>query len=99
MRIVFVTRSLEYGGAERQLSALAAALQRSGNDVTVASLYDRVPLAKGLAGAGVRVEIIGKRSRWDVITFAIRLVRRIRALNPDVIHSYMPGANLICSVL
>ncbi|HUO84038.1 MAG TPA: glycosyltransferase [Thermoanaerobaculia bacterium] len=99
MRIVFVTRSLEYGGAERQLSALAAGLARRGHDVAVLSLYDRIPLAAGLAEAGCRVQIVGKKGRWDVLGFVARIIRALRELEPDVVHSYMPGANLICAML
>jgi glycosyltransferase involved in cell wall biosynthesis len=99
MKIVFVTRSLEFGGAERQLAALAEGLQRHGHDVTILSLYSQVPLAEGLKESGVTVDIVGKQGRWDVLSFASRLMRRIRAHGPDVIHSYMPGANLICAVL
>ncbi|HEX6178380.1 MAG TPA: glycosyltransferase [Thermoanaerobaculia bacterium] len=96
---MFLTRSLAVGGAERQLAALARGLSAAGHEVSVASLYDEVPLGAGLDDAGVNVHVIGKRSRWDVLSFVRRLVAFVRAWKPDVIHSYLPVPNLIAAVM
>lgn len=99
MKIVLLTRSLGYGGAERQLTALAIGLKARGHQVTVLSFYDETPLGRGLTDAGVTLRIIGKKGRWDWIRFAIRVIRLVREERPDVLHSYLPVPNLVSAFL
>ncbi len=76
MRIAFLVRSLEYGGAERQLVALAIGLKARGDDVRVIALYGGGSLATQLRNSGVDVVDVGKRGRWDLLGFAARLDAR-----------------------
>ena len=67
MKVVFVVRSLDVGGAERQLATLASALHQQGRDVTVLAFYDLAgPIAEALRVAGMRLLLVGKRGRRGI---------------------------------
>jgi glycosyltransferase involved in cell wall biosynthesis len=99
LRILFLTRSLGFGGAERQLVELARVLHVGGHQVTVAEFYGPGPLASELVTAGVRVISLEKRGRWDLLHFAGNLVDHIRREKPQVLHSYLPEPNIIASLV
>ncbi len=94
MRILFLARSLEVGGAERQLAELAVGLKQRGHEVTIAVFYAGGTLESGPRAAGVPVVDLGKRSRWDLAQFTLRALREIRRFQPDVVHGYLVAANL-----
>jgi glycosyltransferase involved in cell wall biosynthesis len=97
MKVLFVIRSLEYGGAERQLVVLAKGLLQRGHDVAVAVFYPGGPFEQNLRESGVRVLPLEKRGRWDLLRFGIRLIRMVRQEAPDVLHTLMD--NLITVVV
>lgn len=97
--ILFLTRSLDRGGAERQLVVLAKGLARRGHGVAVAVFFGGGVYETELVEAGVRVISLGKRSRWDVLPFLIRLVRFLRKECPAVMHSYLGVPNILATVL
>lgn len=94
-RVLFVTRSLERGGAERQLVILAAELRRSGWEIAIVCFYSGGAFQAELERAGVRVIDLRKRGRWDTLGFLWRLLRAYRAFNPDIVHGYMHVANML----
>ena len=94
MKILFLIRSLETGGAERQLVVLANALAQRGHEVHVAVYYSGGALSGELASA-VQLHWLEKRGRWDVVGFLSRLRRLVSQLQPDAIHGYLPTANLL----
>ena len=98
LNVLFLTRSLELGGAERQLATLAPALVRRGHAVEVATFYGGGPLESELARGGVAVVDLAKRGRYDVGAFVARLVRTIRARSPDVVHGYLVAPNLLATL-
>jgi hypothetical protein len=66
-RLLFVTRSLNVGGAERQLCELARGLSGPDFAVTVVAFYDGGELKEELETIPrIRTISLGKRSRWDV---------------------------------
>lgn len=98
MRILFVVRTLNRGGAERQLSQLALGLRRAGHEIAVAVFYAGGPFEHDLRAGGIPVHDLTKRGRWDTVSFLFRLMRLVRRMRPDVLHAYM-GANLFASAL
>ncbi len=96
MRVLFAVRGLNLGGAERQLVTLARGLRRRGHLISVAAFYGGGVLEEELLSDGIRVHDLGKRSRWDMLNPVARLARLIRAEQPEILHGYMPLANL-CS--
>ena len=95
MRILFLTRSLDAGGAERQLVSLATGLHARGHAVSVATFYGGGAFAPELAAAGVRHVSLEKRGRWDMPGFLGRFFRCVRAERPDIVHGYLPTVNIV----
>ncbi len=95
MRLVILARSLEYGGAERQLVALARGLHRRGHRVVVAVFYRGGPLERDLHEAGVPTVAFDKSGRWDVGGFLVRLATFLRRERPDVLHGYLSMPDLV----
>jgi glycosyltransferase involved in cell wall biosynthesis len=95
IKILLLARSLDRGGSERQLVQLALALDKRVFEVTVLTLYAGGGLEKELEGTAVRYVSLGKRGRWDLLGFFIRLARQLWLLRPCVIHGYLDIANLL----
>jgi glycosyltransferase involved in cell wall biosynthesis len=91
--VAYLIRSLEMGGAEVQMTGLAAGLSKDLFDVTVLCFYAKGPLLRQLENAGIRVISLNKKNRWDLFGFFLRLIRELRALEPDIVHSFLgpPG--------
>lgn len=94
-KILFLSRSLERGGAERQLVTLAAGLHQKGWPVSVACFYAGGAFQRDLERAGVKVFDLRKHGRWDVFGFLWRLLRLFRDAQPDVVHGYLPVPNML----
>lgn len=99
MKILFLISSLEVGGAERQLAALAGGLRQRGHDVTVLTFYDRGPLSAEMTAQDVTVQSLHKTGRWDIVGFAWRLTKAVRDMRPDIVHSYLTVPNLVAACL
>ncbi|MBL8980422.1 MAG: glycosyltransferase, partial [Gemmatimonadetes bacterium] len=99
LSIVFLIRSLDIGGAQRQLVTLARGLHRRGHAVLVVTFYDGGPLVEELRQEGVPLAALGKRSRWDLAGPLWRAARCIRRVRPDVVHGYLADANIFATVL
>lgn len=98
MRTTLLIRDLGYAGAQRQLVALAKGLHCAGDSVTVVSFYGG-PMQSELEAADVNVIALGKKSRWDMLGFLLRLVRQIRGSQPDVLYSFLNEANLVTALM
>ena len=98
IKLVFLARSLDYGGAQRQLISLAKALDKKRFHVTVLTFYHG-PLAQELNGHGVQVISLDKKGRWDIFGFLLRLVRLLRLARPDVVHAYLDIPHLLSLIL
>lgn len=98
-RLAFLIRDLGHGGAQRQLVTLAKALVAQGGfEISVVHFYPGV-FESELQAAGVRTLCVGKRHRWDLAGFFLRLVKTMRALRPDVIQGYLHESNLMALLL
>jgi glycosyltransferase involved in cell wall biosynthesis len=94
--VLFVSRSLEYGGAARQLMLLAGGLARQSWRVRVAVLGLESPWVEALRRDGVEVEVLGWRRPFDVWPF-VALRRLVRSMRPDVVHVW--GATALRAVV
>ena len=97
--ITLLIRSLNYGGSERQLAALAKGMHERQHKVTVAVFYSGGPLERELREAGVRVRGLNKRSRWDLPGFLLRLVRFLREEKPTTLYSFLGSPNILTVLL
>ncbi|HEY7327358.1 MAG TPA: glycosyltransferase [Gemmataceae bacterium] len=94
--VLFVITNLEYSGAARQLSLLAASLPRESFQVRVAVLGIQAPWAELLRSERVEVEVLDWRRPFDVLPF-VALRRLIRSMRPDVLHVW--GATALRAVI
>jgi glycosyltransferase involved in cell wall biosynthesis len=95
MKIMFLIRSLDHGGAQRQLVTLAKGLKRLGHQVTVVTFYPGKALEKDLIDAHIVVRTLGKRGRWDIARSTFRLLAIVRSERPQFLHGYLGTANLL----
>lgn len=98
INIVFIIRSLNYGGAERQLVNLAKDLNKEKFNPTILTFYSG-PLERELKEANVKTIWLEKKGRWDVFGFLFRLYRQLAALKPDMIHGYLTVQNILTILL
>jgi glycosyltransferase involved in cell wall biosynthesis len=99
IRVVFLVRSLGYGGMERQLLALARGMDPLRFDVTIVCFYGGGALLPEFERAGLTVEILGKGGRWDIVTFLSRLIKTIQRFEPDIVHAFLPVPNFLAALL
>lgn len=97
--ILFLARSLNRGGAERQMVVLAKGLVGRGHVVAVAVFFGGGVYENELTEAGVRVLNLGKQGRWDILPFLHRLVHLLRMERPAVLHSYLGVPNILAAAL
>ena len=91
-RIAFVIPTLDQSGAERQLALLAAGLPREEFRIRVIALNRGGPYADSLRASGIDCEILGKRFRFDPLTYA-RLRTSLKSFQPDIVQSFLFAAN------
>ena len=95
MRLLFLIRALDYGGAERQAVTLAKALKARNHTVAVALFYPGGPLTHTLETEQIPVLSLDKKGRWETVGFMWRLLRLVKEYRPDIIHSYLSVANIL----
>jgi glycosyltransferase involved in cell wall biosynthesis len=93
LRILYCIPTLWQGGAERQLSYLAATLAEMGHEIHVASLRDGHNLDR-LRAAGVVWHQLGGFSNHDPLIL-LRLIGLIRKLKPDVVQTSLAQMDIL----
>ena len=99
MKVVLLIRSLEIGGTERQVVELARGLKAQGVDLLVLTFYPGGTLRPQIEAAGVAIDDLGKRGRWNVLRFVLRLAQTLRRERPEVLYSFLPMANILSAVM
>jgi glycosyltransferase involved in cell wall biosynthesis len=97
LKILFLARQLNIGGAERQLVILANELASRGHEVVIASYYPGGALSEKLDTNRVRLISLGKRSRWDLFSLYVKAFRVVRQERPAVFHGWMHTQNLVAT--
>jgi glycosyltransferase involved in cell wall biosynthesis len=97
-RIALVSTNLARGGAETQVARLAAGLGRRGWEVSVISLLPPTAFERELAAVGVSIHSLGMQPGSPNPAGYVRLLRILRSLRPQVVHSHMFHANLLARV-
>lgn len=98
MKITFLVRALNLGGAQSQMVLLAKKLQEKGHQINVIAFYDGIH-KEALLQSSIAVHTLDKQGRWDVISFLWRLIKLVRAQSPDVLYGYLATCNLLTSFL
>ncbi|WP_348657784.1 glycosyltransferase [uncultured Thalassospira sp.] len=98
MRILFLIRSLETGGAERQLLLLAKGLAGAGCTVQILTFYNSSSKFNASDYGDVKITSLEKTGRWGLGRFLFRLLKEVRIFSPDIIHGYLPTGNLLALI-
>jgi glycosyltransferase involved in cell wall biosynthesis len=95
VKVCFLITSLDYGGAETQLTRIAVRLKQHGWQVTVVSLLPPEAYVGLLEDAGVTVRTLDMRRGALQPAAAGRLLALLRRERPDILTSFMYHANLL----
>jgi len=98
MKIVFLIRSLDRGGAEGQLVKLASQLHNINFQISIITFYPGGELETEIKNKNIPLFSANKKGRWDTVMFVMRLWRLMRSAKPDIIHGYMGIANELSSI-
>jgi sugar transferase (PEP-CTERM/EpsH1 system associated) len=92
MRVVHLVTSLHVGGLERVILDLTRFLDRGKFDCRVLCLHEAGGMAPQFADLGIPVEDLGGLARKNG-SLLPRLLRRLRELRPQVIHTHNLSSN------
>lgn len=87
--ITLFTRSLECGGAERQLVELAKGLYRDGIDVRILTFYPNGAFENDAKVVGIPIASLNKNGRWDIIPFFFKLCKILKFPRSNILYSYL----------
>lgn len=96
-RVCLAIDNLNVGGSQVDLADLAKGLKKKGYPVFICCLRTGGALVKDVEEAGVKVIILGKKSRYD-FRIIFRLARILRRERIDIIHSSLFTANFFARV-
>ncbi|WP_223068714.1 glycosyltransferase [Paenibacillus caui] len=97
-RVLFLLTGLDYAGAETQVVQLCRVFRGMGCSVQLISMIEPAAFLEELAAMGVAVMTLGMRKGIADPRAIVRLRRRIREFQPDVVHSHMVHANLLARI-
>lgn len=87
------------GGADSQLLAAAQELRARGHDVLIVSLTSLGPMGLRARSLGIPTESLEMPRGIPDPRGLVRLIRLVRAWQPNVLHSHMVHANLMARTL
>jgi glycosyltransferase involved in cell wall biosynthesis len=94
IKVLFLMRSLEIGGAERQLTELVRNIDHAKFEIQVVTFYGGGPLETELDGVeNVEVLSLGKSGRWDLLSFLAKLLGAEKTFSPHITVSYLDVPN------
>lgn len=94
-RIVFLITGLSTGGAEMMLLKVLERLDRKRFSPHVISLTTPGELAPRIAALGIPVDAVDMKLGLPSLSGFFRLVRMLKRLDPDVVHTWMYHADLL----
>ncbi len=100
IRIMFLIRSLERAGAERQLVELVKQIDYQQFEIAVATFYEQGVLSAEIKNIkGIKLIGLGKKGRWDVFGFLQRLNTEVRIFRPHILHGYLDVGNILAWII
>lgn len=93
MKILYCIPTLGPGGAERQLTYLAAGMKKAGHEVHVAFAATG-PNHDRLAASGIAMHDVGGRGNYDP-RILLKLVRLITTLRPDIVQTALTQMDIL----
>lgn len=96
MKILHIITSLDTGGAELMLKRLIEAFENDGNyQHCVISLAKLGSVGKQLQNSGIDVYALDAKLSLTLPIKLLQLIKKIRALQPDIVQTWMYHADLI----
>jgi len=95
-KVLMVSSSLGFGGADTQIVTLARILRSRGWSAVIASMTEPTAHRETLAAMGVPVHSLGMRPGLPDPRAIFRLAHLVRREQPDLVHAHMYHANLLC---
>ena len=97
--VVLLTPSLDYGGAEMMIVALARWLHESGWAVAIISMLPPRAFESDLRAHGMQVLSLDMSAGRLNVAGIVRLIAILRSLRPGLIHAHMFHANVLARLL
>lgn len=101
MRILLVVNGTEFGGTESNVARIAATLRKRGHDVHVLSLKRIGPVGRAIERTGTVVSTLEMGESVglaQLLRYSVALARWLRGREFDVIHSFLPRANVMSRI-
>ena len=98
MKILYVITGLDYGGAETQLLYLATEISKN-HECLIVSLTEPKNIHTKFETAGIPIVSLGMIAGKPSLQAIWRLKKVISSFGPDVVHSHMIHANLLCRIV
>jgi len=95
MRVLYIITGLATGGAETMLLKLLERLDRKRYEPMVISLTTFGDIGPRIAALGIPVQALGMRSDLPSLFGFFRLLRQIRHVRPDIVHTWLYHADLL----
>lgn len=95
MRILYIITGLATGGAESMLLKLLERLDRERYTPAVISLTTMGDIGPRIAALGIPVLALGMTSGLPSLSDFLRLLRQVRQLRPDIVHTWLYHADLL----
>ncbi len=94
IKVLFVIRSLERGGAERFLAALVKSLDRNKIEPVVCCLNWKGQWAGEVEEKGIRVIALNKKGKFDIAAF-FKLIKIMRQGNFDIVNTHLWAGDVL----
>jgi len=95
MKLIFIIISLNTGGAQSALVRILKNINRKKFQVTVISLTDKGELGDSIIKLGFPLFALGMKKNLSIVLSVIKLIKLIKKLKPDIIHTWMYHSDLI----
>lgn len=95
MRVLYIITGLATGGAETMLLKLLERLDRERYTPMVISLTTIGDIGPRIAALGIPVQALGMTSGLPSPSGFLRLLRQVRKLKPDIVHTWLYHADLL----
>lgn len=97
MKILFVITSLGMGGAEKVVTSLADQLVEKSHEVVIAYMTGKALVTP--KSNSIELIHLGANSAKDLYRAYFKLRQVIKSFKPDVVHSHLVHANILCRAL
>ena len=97
-KILFITPSIGYGGAEKQLAILAKELNNKGIKTIIMPLRNNAQKSILPEFRNLNLIETGIKDKFSILDF-FRLRKIIKVINPDIVQGWMYGGNILSTIL